>query len=174
MRQEDAAGLFSRHNLSVFRFLRRLVGSSDRAEEMTQEVFVRVVHALPGYEARDRERAWIFQIARTVFLDDKRRRLVRVPDSAAQDLVPAPPARPLQPLRAELEEALGMLPELEREAFLAKELGGLTYEEIAATVDSTPDAVRSRIFRARCALRKHLAPSAMQAGARGRREVGHE
>jgi RNA polymerase sigma-70 factor (ECF subfamily) len=170
----DAAGLFARHHLPVFRFLRRLVGSTDRAEELTQDVFVRVVAALPNYEARDRERAWIFRIARTVLVDDTRRRHARVPDAAGDDLSEAPPARPRQPMRAELDEALAVLPSQEREAFLARELGGLSYDEIASATDSTPDAVRSRIFRARCALREHLAPRAMKAVASGGVRSGHE
>ncbi len=165
----DAADLFGRHHLAVFRFLRRLTGNAEQAEDLTQEVFLRVVRALPEYRAQNREEAWVFRIARNVLLDDRRRRGVRLPSSPGE--VPDAPSRPSQAARMELDEALAAVPESEREAFLLREVGGLSYDEIAMASGATPDAVRSRIFRARSALRTLLAGGLEQARAPMRRKV---
>jgi RNA polymerase sigma-70 factor (ECF subfamily) len=61
-----------------------------------------------------------------------------------------------QELSIALREALDALQEIDREAFLLREVGGLTYQEIANVTDSTVDSVRSRIYRARVQLRAAL------------------
>jgi RNA polymerase sigma-70 factor (ECF subfamily) len=64
MSAPDAAALFDRHHLAVFRFLRRMTGDASLAEDLTQEVFLRVVRGLDSYEERSRETSWVFRIAR--------------------------------------------------------------------------------------------------------------
>jgi RNA polymerase sigma-70 factor, ECF subfamily len=150
-----AGDLFERHHQSVFRFLRRMQGSAQDAEDLTQEVFLRVLRALDGYEERQLERAWLFRIARNVLLDHRRAR-GRVPASEPIADAHVVSLRPGPPTRLVLDEALGRLGEAEREAFLMREVGGLGYIEIGAATGATPDAVRSRIHRARLALRKTL------------------
>jgi hypothetical protein len=72
--ETTAADLFERHHVAIFRFFRRVTGNPDLAEDLTQDVFVRVVKALAEYQPRGRETGWLFQIARTVPLDQHRRR----------------------------------------------------------------------------------------------------
>jgi RNA polymerase sigma-70 factor (ECF subfamily) len=152
----SATDLFERYHGGVFRLLRRLSGSPDEAEELAQEVFLRVVRALPAYEERRLERAWVFRIARNVWLDRCRAR-GRAPSACPID--EARDAEPgMQTLRVALDQALSRLGEAEREAFLLREVAGLGYEEIAAATGATPDAARSRIHRARVALRQALGP----------------
>jgi RNA polymerase sigma-70 factor (ECF subfamily) len=67
---------------------------------------------------------------------------------------------PTQATATDLRRALNRLPNEERDAFLLAEVGGLTYTEIAAAIDSTVAAVRSRIYRARLSLRDQLMPPA--------------
>ena len=74
MSAPDPARLFDRHHLAVFRFLRRMTGSPSVAEDLTQEVFLRVVRGLDGYDERSREVSWIFRIARNVLVDRHRAR----------------------------------------------------------------------------------------------------
>ena len=69
---------------------------------------------------------------------------------------PDPRRPPDQLLRTSLDQALARLPEAESECFLLRELAGLSYTEIGTVMDLTPDAVRSRIYRARRALRATL------------------
>jgi RNA polymerase sigma factor (sigma-70 family) len=169
MSPSDAAGLFDRHHLVVFRFLRRMTGSPSLAEDLTQEVFLRVVRGLDAYEDRSREISWIFRIARNVLVDRHRARTRTLPATALSDAVIVPRAAP-QVLTALLDEALAHLPEEDREAFLMREVGGLGYREIAEVSGATPDAARMRIYRARLALREALGPS-RSAAARAPKEA---
>jgi RNA polymerase sigma-70 factor (ECF subfamily) len=151
-----AREVFERYGADVRRYFRRMTGSVDEADDLAQEVFLRVVRAAPAYQPSERERAWLFRIARNVFLDDRRRsarRLVADADVEAS----APPA---QAVGAGVREAIATLPSDEREAFLLSEIGGLTYAEIAAAACTSTAAVRSRIYRARLALRARLEPPA--------------
>src|SRR5207247_6418432 len=69
----QAAAIFERNHLAVYRFLRRATGDGPAAEDLTQDVFLRIVRGLDRYEDRLRERAWVFRIARNVLLDRHRR-----------------------------------------------------------------------------------------------------
>jgi RNA polymerase sigma-70 factor (ECF subfamily) len=153
-------------------YFRRAVGRHDLAEDLTQEVFLRVVRATDQYQARGRERAWLFTIAHRVLIDHFRRR--KASPVALATAAPGPrhhaeltdvepagvPAT--QELRVVLEDALLRLPDEDREIFLLAELAGLSYAEIADACASTHAAVRSRVYRARLALRAALAPSPSQ------------
>jgi RNA polymerase sigma-70 factor (ECF subfamily) len=153
----DADVLFTAHRDGVFRYLCRIVGPED-ARELTQEVFLRVTRAAapdsPGSN-EGRRRAWVFRIARNLALnhvrDDRRRPVAgELPDAAA---VPA-----TQALAAALREALEQLSPVDRDVFLMREAGGLSYEEISFACQLTADAVRSRLHRARQQLRAALGP----------------
>jgi RNA polymerase sigma-70 factor (ECF subfamily) len=150
-----ALELFERHHLGIFRFLRRMGAGSADAEDLTQQVFLRVLKALPTYEARQLERAWVFRIARNVRLDHLRAEARRPPREPLDD-APRAAAVAEPSTRLDIHAALAGLDEAGREAFLMREVGGLSYVEIADAVGATPDAVRSRIHRARMALRRAL------------------
>ena len=147
----DVDILFTAHRDGVFRYLSRIVGQGD-ASELTQEVFLRVARGpLPSAEPGAR-RAWIFSIARNLALnhvrDDRRR-------GVAVELAERPAAA-TQELSAALAEALDRLASIDRDVFLMREASGLSYDEIAAACELTPDAVRSRLHRARLQLRASL------------------
>ncbi len=158
MEPPRAAGLFERHHLAVYRFLRRATGDGLAAEDLTQDVFLRIVRGLDRYEDRLREAAWVFRIARNVLIDRHRRTLRTVPELSLGS-VPDPGGEGSQTEAIALQEALEGLREEEREAFLLREVAGLGYEEIGAVVEATPDAVRMRIYRARAGLRASLGGS---------------
>ena len=150
----DANVLFATHRDGVFRYLCRIVGYGD-AGELTQEVFLRVARGpLPG-SGEAATRAWVFSIARNLALNhirDGRRRGTPV------ELVETGTA-PTQELALALREALQRLPALDRDVFLLREAGGLSYDEIAQACELTSDAVRSRLHRARQQLRSLLTPA---------------
>src|SRR4029077_20351879 len=99
-------------------------------------------------------RAWLFHIARNLALDHHRKRLRHPEPSALMD----DGARlPSQDVDLAVNEALAALADLDRDVFLMREVAGLGYEEIGRACGLTPDAVRSRIHRARLQLREHLA-----------------
>jgi RNA polymerase sigma-70 factor (ECF subfamily) len=151
----DGDVLFRRYHLPIFRFLKRMTGSRDRAEDLTQEVFVRVVRARKGPAPGAGERAWLFTIARNLLLNLKRDSRLRT-ETLSLDETRLPFGAETQPDAVVLQEALAGLPALDREVFLMREIGGLGYDEIAAVCEITPDAVRSRIYRARVGLRDAL------------------
>jgi RNA polymerase sigma-70 factor (ECF subfamily) len=150
-----ALDLFERHHVAVFRFLRAMRLSVPDAEDLTQEVFLRVLRALPGYEERQLERAWVFRIARNVWHDQVRNQ-ARTPVAEPLGERHVVVTLPGQVARVAIGEALARIGEAEREAFLLREVGGLGYSEIAEVTGATPDAVRSRIHRGRLALRHVL------------------
>ena len=155
-----AAELFERHRRQVRGYLRGLTGSADLAEDLVQEVFVRVLRSADRYQPRDRDRAWLFRIAKNAFIDQVRRNGVRT----EMPVIPAVSVAATQDLRVELRRALEALPDQERDAFLLAEVGGLSYAEIADTLEGTAPAVRGSIYRARQALRAALpAPPPMVA-----------
>jgi RNA polymerase sigma-70 factor (ECF subfamily) len=148
----DLESLVSAHRQSVYRYLYRIVGRTDVANDLTQEVFLRASRA--GVPDADDvgQRAWVFRIARNLALNhvrDSRRR----PEAVA--LVERG-AGATQELRLAVRQALAGLPDLDRDVFLLKESVGLSYDEIANTCDLTPGAVRNRLHRARMALREAL------------------
>ena len=170
MERPSAQELYRRHGHAIFRFLRAATRDRTQAEDLTQEVFVRVVRGLETYDPRERDLAWLFRIARRLLLDRARadsRRPHLVPEAEAA--APSLPARALEGLS--LAEALSALSSPEREAFLLREIGGLGYQEIASATGGTADAVRNRIFRAREALRRALAPALAHARARAGKET---
>ena len=146
--------LFERHHVAIYRYLLRMTGSRETAEELTQDVFVRVLKGLEQYQERDRERAWLFRIARNLRCDAARR-LQRQQASASLEEVEAG-LRPQQELQLSLARALAALAEDDREAFVLAEICGFSYAEIGGICDTTPAAIRSRIYRARMALRLAL------------------
>src|SRR5688572_31480219 len=136
-----------------------MTGSRETAEELTQDVFVRVLKGLEQYEEQDRERAWLFRIARNLRCD-LARRSQRQPSTPLNDVEPVEAQR--QELRLSLARALAALAEDDREAFVLGEIGGFSYGEISLICEATPAAVRSRIYRARLALRQALEAPAVR------------
>ncbi len=158
----DVERFYADHREGVFRYLRRMVGAHETARDLTQEVFLRVSRAgVPDAPEMGR-RAWVFRIARNLALNhlrDTRRRPVAV--ELGQ---PAIGAR--QELGMALRDAIARLPPSERDVFLLREHGGLTYQEIAEAGDMTTDAVRAALHRARQQLRAELREALR--GSRGR------
>jgi RNA polymerase sigma-70 factor, ECF subfamily len=156
--------LFAEHRDGVFRYLCRFVGQAETARDLTQEVFLRVSRsgapegAVGGDSAGQGHRAWIFTIARNLALNhvrDVRRQPATSEASAFTDA-----SRPAtQELAASLNQALAALSDLDRDVFLLRETAGLSYDEIATACALTPDAVRSRLHRARQQLREMLGRS---------------
>jgi RNA polymerase sigma-70 factor (ECF subfamily) len=148
----DADVLFITHRDGVFRYLARIVGQED-ARELTQEVFLRVTRTSVPDTGDGGRRAWLFRIARNLALNhvrDGRRK------GTAADVAPDGGAAPTQALAVALREALNQLNRVDRDVFLMREVSGLSYGEISFACELTPDAVRSRLHRARQQLRAAL------------------
>jgi len=173
----DAAGVPSwdqiveDHSTRVYRLAYRLTGNAHDAEDLTQEVFVRVFRSLHTYTPGTFE-GWLHRITTNLFLDSARRksriRFDALPDDADNRL-PSPVATPdaaylNQTFDADIEAALASLSPDFRAAVVLCDVEGLSYEEIADVLDLKMGTVRSRIHRGRAMLRSALAHRAPTAG----------
>jgi len=159
------------HSTRVYRLAYRLTGNPYDAEDLTQEVFVRVFRSLHTYTPGTFE-GWLHRITTNLFLDQARRksriRFDALPEDADNRL-PSPVATPdvaylNQMFDADIEAALAELPPDFRAAVVLCDVEGLTYEEIADVLGVKMGTVRSRIHRGRSMLRKALAHRAPSAG----------
>lgn len=152
----DLSGrLLEQYGAALRRYLRRLTHDHAVVDDLMQEVYLRIVRAADQFESRGRDQAWVFRIARNVFLDYQKNQFRR---HETTGVVTESATAAVQMMQIDLKAALGKLDSVDRHAFLLGELGGLRYDEIAAILDLTTAAVRSRIYRARVQLRAVLMP----------------
>ena len=150
--ETTATDLFERYHVPAYRYFLRATGSQDVAQDLTQELFLRVLRGLKTYKP-EREGGWLFRIARNLVLDYRRRQLPRhVGLADARRLG----TEATQLFAFGLSEALSLLSESDRDLFLLREVTGLNYAELAGVCDTTPENVRSRVCRARCRLKELL------------------
>ncbi len=132
-----------------------------RAEELTQDVFVRVWERLPSFRGESALGSWLHRMAVNVFLEQERgdrRRVARVGGSGDDDdLAADAPARRESPdERIDLERALALLPPGARTVFVLHDIEGYTHGEIAALTHTAPGTSRAHLFRARQLLMERL------------------
>ena len=163
--EEAFALLVRKYQRPLFTFLWRLVGNQHSAEDLFQDTFVRVLRALPSYQEGGRFSGWLFGIANNLAVDLLRHRHVhrnRFQDDA--DAVAAAVddhgAADAELERAELtrlvEDALQQLPEKQRQVFLLRQHGELSFKEIAAQLGEPLNTVLSHMHYAVTKLRKQL------------------
>src|SRR6185369_1346220 len=143
--------LYARHRGGLFRFVLRGVKVRSVAEELYQEIWIRVVEARHRYEPRARFTTWLYTIAHNRLVDHWRHKeLAVVPPAEDAEEMQEPGSTLGDPARlAEGREALARLakgieelPRAQREAFLLHEEAGLTAAEIAAVTQSETEAVK--------------------------------
>jgi RNA polymerase sigma factor (sigma-70 family) len=151
------------HSARVYRLAYRLTGNPHDAEDLTQEVFVRVFRSLSSYTPGTFE-GWLHRITTNLFLDSARRkqriRFEGLADEMAHRLAGSEPS-PAQAfddshLDDDVQAALKALPPEYRAAVVLCDIEGFSYEEIAATLGVKLGTVRSRIHRGRAQLRSAL------------------
>ena len=160
----DAAAfdqLMTRHQRPLFGFILRSVRDRAEAEDLFQEVFMKVIRAAPTWRPEAKFTTWLYTVARNALIDRSRRRKTHTPDLSLADpvgdadgptrldTVASPDANPLdetlgEELRQALEAALGALPEDQREALLLKR-DGLTFDAIAEVTGVKANTVKSRL-----------------------------
>jgi RNA polymerase sigma-70 factor (ECF subfamily) len=137
----------------VYNYVMRLVGDRALAEDLTQEVFLRVFQGLPKFSLRSKFTTWLFQVTKNRVLDELRANERRPRLSVALDDIP-----PLEVLDAPLENVEAMdavwrsvgdlTPDLKM-ALLLRDVVGLSYTEIADSLEITLATVKWRIYKAR-------------------------
>jgi RNA polymerase sigma-70 factor (ECF subfamily) len=147
------AVLVHAYELPVFNYVFRMVGDRPLAEDLTQDIFLRIYQGLPQFSLRCRFTTWIFQIAKNRVLDELRARerkprsTVNVDDAPPLEVLDAPVEqteaidalwRAVEALNADLKMAL-----------LLRDIAGLSYNEIADSLEVTLATVKWRIYKAR-------------------------
>lgn len=150
--------LYGRHRVRLYRFVLRSVKERGLAEELYQDVWMRVIEARRRYAPKARFTTWLYSIAHNRLVDHWRRKglsLVDV-DSAEVEGNNPDPQRQVQ-ARQDLQRfasALEALPPAQREAFLMHEEAGMSVEEIAGATGMAVEAAKSRLRYAVAKLRK--------------------
>ncbi|NED98099.1 RNA polymerase sigma factor SigE [Phytoactinopolyspora alkaliphila] len=160
--------IVQQHSARVYRLAYRLTGNAHDAEDLTQDVFVRVFRSLSSYTPGTFE-GWLHRITTNLFLDSVRRKQRIRFDALADDAADRLHGREPTPERlltdrmldADIQSALDAMAPDFRVAVVLCDIEGLSYEEIAATLGIKLGTVRSRIHRGRAHLRaalEHRAP----------------
>ncbi|HEY3921357.1 MAG TPA: sigma-70 family RNA polymerase sigma factor [Gaiellaceae bacterium] len=137
----------------IFNYVYRIVGDRALAEDLTQEVFVRVFQALPRFSLRCKFTTWLFQVTKNRVLDELRARerrpqtVVAIEDAPRLEVVDAPVER-LETIDAIWRAIRELNPDLKM-ALLLRDIAGLPYNEIADSLEITLATVKWRIFKAR-------------------------
>jgi RNA polymerase sigma-70 factor (ECF subfamily) len=149
-----------RYERPVFALLSRMLGHGAHVEDLAQEAFLRAYRAFPNFDLAGpaRPSTWLLTIATRLALDAKKRRTV---DSAAFEPAIDPLTPETERARRELGRAIARaadrLPDDQRAAFVLAELHGFSTAEVARALDVNENTAKTRLFRARAALREALA-----------------
>jgi RNA polymerase sigma-70 factor (ECF subfamily) len=167
--------LLERHRRPVYNFILRYVGARDRAEDFTQETFLRVIKGAASYQRQAKFTTWLYTIARNQCVDHSRRQKHRkaasldAPMGAGEenertllDMIPGNELRSdrqaiSRQLHVTLHRAIESLPDDQREVFLLREFQDLPFKEIGEIVGVAENTVKSRMRYALEKLRLELA-----------------
>ena len=153
--------LYERYQRSIFRYLYYRVGDQQTAEDLTSEVFLRMVEKLSNYNDQNLSfQAWLFQIARNLSIDHYRKMGVQQNVQLVDDF-PEQGNEPLELIAQELtieklRHALVKLPENQRDVIVMRFIAGLPIGEVAETLHKTEDSIKGLQRRALLALRDIL------------------
>lgn len=169
--------LFERHERDIFNLIYRLVGDYEEAADLASETFVQALRAFDRFRGQAQPYTWLYRIAVNLCKNYFRRRGVRrrvhgpsLDDQIALDDEQAlerevedwtrTPQRQVEQreLQREIERAIAALSPQGRMVVLLRDVHGLSYRQIAEVVGVSAEIVKARLFRARAALRKQLAP----------------
>jgi RNA polymerase sigma-70 factor (ECF subfamily) len=169
--QESYSLLVRRYKERLVSFLYRIVRDTETAHDLTQEVFVKVYHALDRYDPTYRFSTWIFRIAHNLGIDEiRKRRLATVPiqrtnpgdDSTWELPIESDEPSPYRGLRNRergqaIQQAIDGLPEDYRELISLRHYAELSYDEIAELKQMPLGTVKNKLFRGRQMLKDRLA-----------------
>jgi RNA polymerase sigma-70 factor (ECF subfamily) len=141
------------YEVPVFNYVLRLVGDRSLAEDLTQEVFLRVFQGLSGFSLRSKFTTWLFQVTKNRVLDEMRaterrpRAVVALEDAPPLEVVDAPFER-LETIDAVWRAVENLTADLKM-ALLLRDIVGMSYTEIADALEITLATVKWRIYKAR-------------------------
>ena len=145
--------ILNAYETPVYNYVLRMVGDRALAEDLSQEIFLRIYQGLPGFSLRCRFTTWLFQVAKNRVLDELRARERKPQSSLTLDDLPPLEVVDAPPERVEMIDGVwravaALNPDLKM-ALLLRDVVGLSYTEIADTLEITLATVKWRIFKAR-------------------------
>jgi RNA polymerase sigma-70 factor (ECF subfamily) len=155
--------LVEAHQSRIVGTISKMLGSEVEAEDLAQQVFIRVWRSAPRYKPTAKFTTWLFRITRNLVFNEMRRKRHFV--DQADDLIEPAERKERGPdqvlleeeLQTAIQDAISKLPEAQRLAIVLRRYEELPYEEIAKVMGTTVPAVKSILFRARAELRERLA-----------------
>jgi RNA polymerase sigma factor (sigma-70 family) len=157
---QQAALLFDRYHLRLFNFLARLCADRDLAEDLTQNVFLRLIKYRGSYKPGLRFQSWIYQVARNVFSDhyqaqkNKKSEFVDV-EKVGEWVANEEEGNHMEEQEKILERSMAMLTEEQRELLVLTRFQHLKYEEVAVIMETTVANIKVKVHRAIAKLREH-------------------
>jgi RNA polymerase sigma-70 factor, ECF subfamily len=155
--------LFHRYKQPVYGFFCRRVSNAAIAEELTQETFFALLRAAARYEPRALFRTYLYAIGFTILRAHRRKIAFRAAFLGQRNSAADPGKKDATEASLWVRRAVEKLDPLDREIVMLREFEQLSYAEIADLLQLPLNTVRSRLFRARIALRELLEPSASRA-----------
>jgi RNA polymerase sigma-70 factor, ECF subfamily len=161
--------LVEAHEHRIIGAVAKMLGDESDAEDIAQQVFLRVWKSAARYEPTAKFTTWLFKITRNLVFNELRRRRrhpTQSMDASSEDdrpfQAPDPGAKPPDTsllddeMQAAIQRAIDELPEIQRMAIILRRYDDVSYEEIAEILDLSVPAVKSVLFRARTELREKL------------------
>ena len=169
--------LFAKHHGEIFAYLMRMMRDPEVAADMTQDAFMKAYKNYASLEKPENARAWLYQIAHRVALDEiRRRKIIRFLPWTGESRGAAPSAEHLVMegrFSGDMQRALARIPERQRAALLLAELHDLTGLELADALGVSHVAARALLTRARESLRQALAAEReLEAATEAARDTG--
>ena len=158
---EATSALYSRYYQSIYRYFYYRSGDAQTAEDLTADVFLKMVEAIPGYRIEATPfHAWLFQIARNLAIDHFRRNSAHPVTPIHENMdTPAPDVESTLEIHLNsrsLAEALSQIDENQRDVLLMRFIEGMPISEAARVLHKTEDAIKALQRRGLTALRQLL------------------
>jgi RNA polymerase sigma factor (sigma-70 family) len=146
--------IYEHRHRALFRFFYRLTGRQAPAEDLTHEVFLRMIRYRHTYRAGDLFESWMYRIARNVFADHTKKHRLEMPAGEGEmEMVESGRPTPIESAMKQqdlalLHRALRKLPDDKRELIVLSRFQGLSYEQIGQITGCETGTVKVRVFRA--------------------------
>lgn len=157
---QQASLLFERYNKRIYNFLARMTTDRALAEDLTQNVFLRIIKYRSSYREGLRFQSWIYQVARNIFSDHYQMHKNRFSDFIQVEKISEhiPESEENQDREAQeklLTRSMAMLSEEQRELLVLTRFQHMKYEEVAVIMDTTVANIKVKVHRAIAKLREH-------------------
>jgi len=155
--------LYSRYKNAIYSFCLRMLEDQEGAKDATQETFLKMITKIQTVENGIVFKSWLFSVARNEVLMVVRRKKIVSMEKFEEDESVCETNSPLElainsEMKEKIRQAIQQLKPAYREAYMLREIEGLSYEEIAKATETTVSAVKSKLFKSRATLNEMLAP----------------